>query len=191
VLPMFGKMLNVEKARLDKVLSSEKIRPLIIALGTGIGETFDLGKLRYHSIILLADADVDGAHIRTLLMTFFYRHMPALVENGHLFIAQPPLFRISTGKVTRYARDENERDQAIKDFKVKNLSIQRFKGLGEMNAEQLWETTMNPQTRTLLRADIEDAAEADMIFSTLMGEKVEPRRDFIKARARQVQNLDI
>jgi DNA gyrase subunit B len=191
VLPMFGKMLNVEKARLDKVLSSEKIRPLIIALGTGIGETFDLGKLRYHSIILLADADVDGAHIRTLLMTFFYRHMPALVENGHLFIAQPPLFRISTGKVTRYARDENERDQAIKEFKVKNLSIQRFKGLGEMNAEQLWETTMNPQTRTLLRADIEDAAEADMIFSTLMGEKVEPRRDFIKARARQVQNLDI
>jgi DNA gyrase subunit B len=191
VLPMFGKMLNVEKARLDKVLSSEKIRPLIIALGTGIGETFDLAKLRYHSIILLADADVDGAHIRTLLMTFFYRHMPALVENGHLFIAQPPLFRISTGKVTRYARDENERDQAIKDFKVKNLSIQRFKGLGEMNAEQLWETTMNPQTRTLLRADIEDPAEADMIFSTLMGEKVEPRRDFIKARARQVQNLDI
>jgi DNA gyrase subunit B len=191
VLPMFGKMLNVEKARLDKVLSSEKIRPLIIALGTGIGETFDIAKLRYHKIILLADADVDGAHIRTLLMTFFYRHMPALVENGHLYIAQPPLFRISTGKVTRYARDERERDSAARDLKVKNLSIQRFKGLGEMNAEQLWETTMNPATRTLLRADIEDAAEADVIFSTLMGEKVEPRRDFIKARARQVQNLDV
>jgi DNA gyrase subunit B len=191
VLPMFGKMLNVEKARLDKVLSSEKIRPLIIALGTGIGETFDITKLRYHKIILLADADVDGAHIRTLLMTFFYRHMPVLVENGHLFIAQPPLFRISTGKVTRYARDERERDRIARDMKVKNLSIQRFKGLGEMNAEQLWETTMNPATRTLLRADIEDAAEADMIFSTLMGEKVEPRRDFIKARARQVQNLDV
>ena len=191
VLPMFGKMLNVEKARLDKVLSSEKIRPLIIALGTGIGETFDIAKLRYHHIILLADADVDGAHIRTLLMTFFYRHMPALVENGHLFIAQPPLFRISTGKVTRYASDEKERDLAVKEFKSRNLSIQRFKGLGEMNADQLWETTMNPQTRTLLRADIEDAAEADMIFSTLMGEKVEPRRDFIKARARQVQNLDV
>ena len=191
VLPMFGKMLNVEKARLDKVLSSEKIRPLIIALGTGIGETFDIAKLRYHKIILLADADVDGAHIRTLLMTFFYRHMPELVENGHLFIAQPPLFRVSTGKVTGYARDERERDRIAKEFKVKNVSIQRFKGLGEMNAEQLWETTMNPQTRTLLRADVEDAAEADMIFSTLMGEKVEPRRDFIKARARQVQNLDV
>jgi DNA gyrase subunit B len=191
VLPMFGKMLNVEKARLDKVLSSEKIRPLIIALGTGIGETFDIAKLRYHKIILLADADVDGAHIRTLLMTFFYRHMPLLVENGHLYIAQPPLFRVSTGKVTGYARDERERDRIAKDFKVKNVSIQRFKGLGEMNAEQLWETTMNPQTRTLLRADVEDAAEADMIFSTLMGEKVEPRRDFIKARARQVQNLDV
>jgi DNA gyrase subunit B len=191
VLPMFGKMLNVEKARLDKVLSSEKIRPLIIALGTGIGETFDLTKLRYHKIILLADADVDGAHIRTLLMTFFYRQMPQLVEHEHLYIAQPPLFRVSTGKVTRYAHDERERDLVAKEFKSRNLSIQRFKGLGEMNAEQLWETTMNPATRTLLRADIDDAAEADMIFSTLMGEKVEPRRDFIKARARQVQNLDV
>ncbi|MDP8904191.1 MAG: DNA topoisomerase (ATP-hydrolyzing) subunit B [Chloroflexota bacterium] len=191
VLPMFGKMLNVEKARLDKVLSSEKIRPLIIALGTGIGETFDLSKLRYHRIILLADADVDGAHIRTLLMTFFYRHMPQVVENGHLYIAQPPLFRLSTGKVTRYAQDERERDRLLKEMKSRNVTIQRFKGLGEMNAEQLWETTMNPQTRTLLRADIEDAAEADRIFSTLMGEKVEPRRDFIKARARQVQNLDV
>jgi DNA gyrase subunit B len=191
VLPMFGKMLNVEKARLDKVLSSEKIRPLIIALGTGIGETFDLTKLRYHKIILLADADVDGAHIRTLLMTFFYRQMPQLVEHEHLYIAQPPLFRVSTGKVTRYAHDERERDLVAKEFKTRNLSIQRFKGLGEMNAEQLWETTMNPATRTLLRADIDDAAEADMIFSTLMGEKVEPRRDFIKARARQVQNLDV
>jgi DNA gyrase subunit B len=191
ILPMFGKMLNVEKARIDRVLSSEKIRPLIIALGTGIGETFDITKLRYHTIILLADADVDGAHIRTLLMTFFYRHMPQVIENGHLFIAQPPLFRVSTGKVTRYAHDEKDRDRIIKEMKSRNLNVQRFKGLGEMNAEQLWETTMNPQTRTLLRADIEDAAEADMMFSTLMGEKVEPRRDFIKARARQVQNLDI
>jgi DNA gyrase subunit B len=191
VLPMFGKMLNVEKARIDKVLSSEKIRPLIIALGTGIGETFDISKLRYHTIILLADADVDGAHIRTLLMTFFYRHMPQIIENGHLFIAQPPLYRISTGKVTRYAHDDRDRDRIVKEMKARNLTIQRFKGLGEMNAEQLWETTMSPQTRTLLRADIEDAAEADLIFSTLMGEKVEPRRDFIKARARQVQNLDV
>jgi DNA gyrase subunit B len=191
ILPMFGKMLNVEKARIDRVLSSEKIRPLIIALGTGIGETFDIAKLRYHTIILLADADVDGAHIRTLLLTFFYRHMPQVIENGHLYIAQPPLYRISTGKVTRYAQDDRERERIVKEMKARNLNIQRFKGLGEMNAEQLWETTMNPQTRTLLRADIEDAAEADMIFSALMGEKVEPRRDFIKARARQVQNLDV
>jgi DNA gyrase subunit B len=191
VLPMFGKMLNVEKARLDKVLSSEKIRPLIIALGAGIGETFDVAKLRYHKIILLADADVDGAHIRTLLMTFFYRHMPEVVENGYLYFAQPPLYRISTGKVTRYAHDDADRERVVKEFKAKNLNIQRFKGLGEMNAEQLWETTMSPATRTLLQAEIDDAAEADHMFSTLMGEKVEPRRDFIKARARQVQNLDV
>ncbi len=191
VLPMFGKMLNVEKARIDKVLSSEKIRPLIIALGAGIGETFDITKLRYHKVILLADADVDGAHIRTLLMTFFYRHMPEVVENGYLYFAQPPLYRISTGKVTRYAQDEKERERVVKDFKARNLNIQRFKGLGEMNADQLWDTTMNPGTRTLLQAEIDDAAEADRIFSTLMGEKVEPRRDFIKSRARQVQNLDV
>ncbi|CAN5813045.1 DNA topoisomerase (ATP-hydrolyzing) subunit B [soil metagenome] len=191
VLPMFGKMLNVEKARIDRVLGSEKIRPLIIALGAGIGETFDITKLRYHKVILLADADVDGAHIRTLLMTFFYRHMPEVIANGHLFFAQPPLYRISTGKVTRYARDEKDRERVAKEFKSRNLTIQRFKGLGEMNADQLWETTMSPASRTLLRADIEDAAEADRIFSTLMGEKVEPRRDFIKARARQVQNLDV
>ena len=193
VLPMFGKMLNVEKARLDRVLSSEKIRPLIIALGAGIGETFDIAKLRYHTIILLADADVDGAHIRTLLMTFFYRHMPEVVENGHLFIAQPPLYRISTGKVTRYAKDDADRERIVKEFKSRNLSIQRFKGLGEMNAEQLWETTMSPASRTLLRAEVDEegAGETDRIFSALMGEKVEPRRDFIKARARQVQNLDV
>ncbi len=191
ILPMFGKMLNVEKARLDKVLSSEKLRPLIIALGTGIGDTFDISKLRYHHVILLADADVDGAHIRTLLMTFFYRHMPQLVENGHLYIAQPPLYRVSTGKVTRYAQDERDRDAIVREMKVKNLTIQRFKGLGEMNAEQLWETTMNPATRTLLRAEIEDAATADQVFSTLMGEKVEPRKEFIKAEARKVKNLDV
>jgi len=195
VLPMFGKMLNVEKARLDKVLSSEKIRPLIIALGTGIGDTFDLAKLRYHRICLLSDADVDGAHISTLLLTFFYRHMPDIIEHGYLYLCQPPLYRLTTGKVTRYARDEKERDQILKemtrDGKVKNVTVQRFKGLGEMNPDQLWETTMNPDTRTLLRVDVGDAAEADDIFSTLMGERVEPRRDFIRAEARKVRNLDI
>ena len=191
ILPMFGKMLNVEKARLDKVLGSEKIRPLIIALGTGIGETFDVAKLRYHKIILLADADVDGAHIRTLLMTFFYRNMPDLVEGGHLYIAQPPLYRVSTGKVTRYARDERERDTIVKDMKVKNLTIQRFKGLGEMNADQLWDTTMNPESRTLLQVGVDDVGAADHAFTILMGEKVEPRRDWIKAEARKVQNLDV
>ena len=191
ILPMFGKMLNVEKARLDKVLSSEKIRPLIIALGTGIGETFDLAKLRYHKVILLADADVDGAHIRTLLMTFFYRNMPELVDGGHLYLAQPPLFRVSTGKVTRYARDERERDRIVREMKVKNLTVQRFKGLGEMNAEQLWDTTMNPDTRTLIQVDSTNMEGADHHFTVLMGEKVEPRRNWIKEQARQVQNLDV
>jgi DNA gyrase subunit B len=191
ILPMFGKMLNVEKARLDKVLSSEKIRPLIIALGGGIGEGFDLARIRYHRIILMSDADVDGAHIRTLLLTFFYRHMPTVIEAGYLYIAQPPLYRVSTGKVTRYAQSEKERDQIIKEFNVKNLSVQRFKGLGEMNADQLWETTMNPETRTLLRVDSENAAAADEIFTMLMGEKVGPRKDFIKAEARKVRNLDV
>jgi DNA gyrase subunit B len=194
VLPMFGKMLNVEKARLDRVLSSDKIRPLVIALGAGIGETFDLSKLRYHRICLLSDADVDGAHISTLLLTFFYRHMPQVIENGYLYICQPPLYRISTGKVTRYAANEKERDQAVKELsregKTKNVSVQRFKGLGEMNADQLWETTMNPETRTLLQVSVGDAAEADEIFSTLMGERVEPRRDFIRGEARKVRNLD-
>jgi DNA gyrase subunit B len=191
ILPLFGKMLNVEKARLDRVLSSEKIRPLIIALGTGIGETFDLSKLRYHKVILLADADVDGAHIRTLLMTFFYRNMLELVEAGHLYIAQPPLYRVSTGKLTRYAADEKERDRIIKEMKVKNLTVQRFKGLGEMNADQLWETTMNPATRSLLQVHPDNAAEADHMFTTLMGEKVGPRKDFIRAEATKVQNLDV
>ena len=191
VLPLRGKLLNVEKARLDKILASENVKPLIIALGAGIGEAFDISRLRYHRIIIMTDADVDGAHIRTLLLTFFYRHMRDIIENGYLYIAQPPLYRISTGKITRYAQTERERDQIIKELGTKNLTVQRFKGLGEMNADQLWETTMNPETRTLLRAEIEDAAEADRIFTMLMGERVEPRRDFIKAEARKVRNLDV
>ncbi len=194
ILPMFGKMLNVEKARLDRVLSSEKIRPLIIALGAGIegiGDSFDISKLRYHRIIIMTDADVDGAHIRTLLLTFFYRHMPQVIESGYLYIAQPPLYRISTGKVTKYAQSEKERDRIIKEFNVKNLSVQRFKGLGEMNADQLWQTTMNPESRTLLRVDSENAAAADEMFTMLMGENVAPRKDFIKTEARKVRNLDV
>ncbi len=191
ILPMRGKLLNVEKARLDRILGSENVRPLIVALGAGIGESLDLGKLRYHRIVLLSDADVDGAHIRTLLLTFFYRHLPAVIEQGYLYIAQPPLYRISTGKVTHYAADEKERDRIVRELKVKNPLIQRFKGLGEMNAEQLWETTMNPATRTLLQVGTEDAAEADEVFTTLMGERVAPRREFIRSEARRVRNLDV
>ena len=194
VLPLRGKVLNVEKARLDKIVASENVRPLIIALGAGIegiGDSFDLSKLRYHRVIIMTDADVDGAHIRTLLLTLFYRHMPQIIEAGYLYIAQPPLYRISTGKVTKYAQSEKDREKILKEFNSKNVSVQRFKGLGEMNADQLWETTMNPETRVLLRAEIEDAVEADAIFTMLMGEKVGPRKDFIKAEARKVQNLDI
>jgi DNA gyrase subunit B len=191
ILPMFGKVLNVEKARLDKVLSSEKIRPLIIALGGGIGEGFDLTKIRYHRIIIMTDADVDGAHIRTLLLTFFYRHLPEVIDAGYLYIAQPPLFRVSTGKVTRYASTEKDRDRIVKEMNVKNISVQRFKGLGEMNADQLWETTMNPETRTLLQVNSENVSAADEIFTKLMGEKVEPRKEFIKTEARKVRNLDV
>jgi DNA gyrase subunit B len=191
ILPLRGKLLNVEKARLDRIVSSENIRPLVIALGAGIGDSLDLAKLRYHRIIIMTDADVDGAHIRTLLLTFFFRHMPQVIENGYLFIAQPPLFRVSTGKVTHYAQSEVERDDIVKKMAVKNITVQRFKGLGEMNADQLWETTMNPETRTLLRAEVDDAAEADAIFTMLMGERVEPRKDFIKTEARKVQNLDV
>jgi DNA gyrase subunit B len=195
VLPLRGKVLNVEKARLDKIVASENVRPLIIALGAGIegigDDSFDLLKLRYHRIIIMTDADVDGAHIRTLLLTFFYRHMPKVIESGYLYIAQPPLYRVSTGKVTRYAHTDREKDRIVKELNVKNISVQRFKGLGEMNADQLWETTMNPETRVLLRAAIDDAGEADQVFTMLMGEKVEPRKDFIKAEARKVRNLDI
>jgi DNA gyrase subunit B len=191
ILPLRGKLLNVEKARLDKIVSSENIRPLVIALGAGIGDSLDLAKLRYQRIIIMTDADVDGAHIRTLLLTFFFRHMPQVIENGYLFIAQPPLFRVSTGKITHYAQSEAERDAIVKKLAVKNISVQRFKGLGEMNADQLWETTMNPETRTLLRAEVDDAAEADAVFTMLMGERVEPRKDFIKTEARKVQNLDV
>lgn len=194
IFPLRGKLLNVEKARIDKILGSDNIRTLIVALGAGIQDSsssFDLAKLRYHRVIIMTDADVDGAHIRTLLLTFFYRYMPAIIEAGYLYIAQPPLYRISTGKETKYASSEKERDTAVASFKTKNVNVQRFKGLGEMNAEQLWETAMNPENRVFLQARIEDAAAANEIFEMLMGERVEPRRDFIKAEARKVQNLDV
>lgn len=194
IFPLRGKLLNVEKARIDKILGSDNIRTLIVALGAGIQDSsssFDLAKLRYHRVIIMTDADVDGAHIRTLLLTFFYRYMPAIIEAGYLYIAQPPLYRVSTGKETKYASSEKERDEAVASFKAKNVNVQRFKGLGEMNAEQLWETAMNPENRVFLQARIEDAAVANEIFEMLMGERVEPRRDFIKAEARKVQNLDV
>ena len=191
ILPLRGKLLNVEKARLDRILSSENVKPLIIALGGGIGDSFDLARLRYHRIIIMTDADVDGAHIRTLLLTFFFRHMPEVINAGFLYIAQPPLYRLSTGKITKYAQTEKDRERVLKEFTSKNVSVQRFKGLGEMNADQLWDTTMNPESRTLLKVEVQDATEADRIFTMLMGERVEPRKDFIKTEARKVQNLDI
>ncbi|HCC00926.1 MAG TPA: DNA topoisomerase (ATP-hydrolyzing) subunit B [Ruminococcaceae bacterium] len=190
ILPLWGKMLNVEKARLDRVYSNEKLMPVVTALGTGIGEDFDLSKLRYGKIIIMADADVDGSHIRTLLLTFFFRFMRPLIEQGHVYIAQPPLYRISKGKQMRYVYLEEDRERVTAEFGGK-CDIQRYKGLGEMDPIQLWETTMNPQQRTILRVDMEDAAAADEIFTILMGDKVEPRREFIETNARYVQNLDV
>lgn len=190
ILPLWGKMLNVEKARLDKVYGNEKLTPVITALGAGIGEEFDTQKLRYDKVIIMADADVDGSHIRTLLLTFFFRFMRPLVELGHVYIAQPPLYRITKGKEHKYAYTDQERDEILASTEGKT-EIQRYKGLGEMDAEQLWETTMNPETRTMLRVELSDAQEADETFSILMGDKVEPRREFIETNAKYVQNLDI
>jgi DNA gyrase subunit B len=190
ILPLRGKILNVEKARLDKVLTSEEIRNLITALGTGIGERFEYERLRYHRIITMTDADVDGSHIRTLLLTFFYRHFPSLIDNGHVFMAQPPLYKLTRGKTTRWVYSDAERDRESKRMGGK-VEVSRFKGLGEMNADQLWETTMNPATRTLLRVDVEDAAAVNDIFEKLMGSDVEPRKKFITAHAKAVRNLDV
>ena len=189
ILPLWGKMLNVEKARLDKVYSNEKLLPVVMALGTGIGEDFDLSKLRYGKIIIMADADVDGSHIRTLLLTFFFRFMRPLVEEGHVYLAQPPLFRITKGKRHYYAFSDQQRDQIMAELGG-GYDIQRYKGLGEMDPEQLWETTMNPATRTMRRVEVEDALEADEVFTVLMGDKVEPRRDFIIKNAKEA-NWDV
>ncbi len=190
ILPLFGKILNVEKARPDKMLAHEAIRLMISALGTGIRETFDVGRLRYHKVIIMTDADVDGAHIRTLLLTFFFRNMPELIAGGYLYIAQPPLYRAQQGKDIRYLWNEAALDEYRKTKKT-NVHVQRFKGLGEMNADQLWETTMRPDTRMLLQVTVNDAAEADTIFYELMGDDVAPRRRFITAHASQVKNLDV
>lgn len=192
ILPLRGKILNVEKARLDRILSNMEIRAIITALGTGIGDDFDLSKARYHKIVIMTDADVDGAHIRTLLLTFFYRYMRKLIEAGYVYIAQPPLYKLERGKVIRYAQDEAERDAIIAEFgEGAKVNVSRYKGLGEMNAEQLWETTMDPNTRTMLQVRIEDGMKADLMFDTLMGDNVEPRREFIQQFARHVKDLDI
>ena len=191
ILPLRGKVLNVEKARLDKVYSNTSIIPIIQALGCGIGDDFDIEKLRYGKIIIMADADVDGSHIRILLLTFFFRHMRPLIEQGHVYLAQPPLYKVYKGKQLRYAFSEEEKNKAIEELGVKGVESERYKGLGEMDAEQLWETTMDPERRTLLKVTIEDALKCDEIFSVLMGDMVEPRREFITKNAKFVENLDI
>ena len=190
ILPLWGKMLNVEKARLDKVYSNEKLAPVITALGTGIGEDFDITKLRYHKVVLMADADVDGAHITTLLLTFFFRYMPELIEQGHIYLAQPPLFKVTKNKRSEYAYSDEQRDEIIAQMGG-DCDVQRYKGLGEMDPEQLWETTMDPEFRTMLRITIDDAQIASENFSILMGEEVEPRRLFIEQNAKFVKNLDV
>lgn len=192
ILPLRGKIINVEKARLDKILSNNEVRSMITAFGTGIGDDFDIEKARYHKIILMTDADVDGAHIRTLLLTFLYRYMRQIIESGYIYIAQPPLYKIQQGKKIQYAYNDRQMEEILSNLSaVPKPVIQRYKGLGEMNPDQLWETTMNPETRTLLQVNLQDAIEADETFETLMGEKVEPRRNFIQDNARYVKNLDI
>jgi len=191
ILPLRGKILNVERARLDKILTNQEIKSLIIALGTAISQDFDIEKLRYHRIIIMSDADVDGAHIRTLLLTLFFRYFREIVEKGFLYIAQPPLYKIQSGKTIEYAYTDADKEDIINELKGSNISIQRYKGLGEMNPNELWDTTMNPENRVLLRVKVEDAKEADHIFDTLMGKEVMPRKKFIQVHAKKVKNLDI
>ncbi len=193
ILPLWGKMLNVEKTRIDKVLANDKLLPIISTLGTSAGSTFDLKRLRYHKVIIMADADVDGSHIRTLLLTFFFRYMQELVEKGHMYIAMPPLYKIAVGKKTFYVHNDAERDKILKDYSKdsKQVNVQRYKGLGEMNPDQLWDTTMDPEQRSIVRITLEDVVEADGIFTTLMGDAVEPRRKFIEENALAVSNLDV
>jgi DNA gyrase subunit B len=193
ILPLRGKILNVEKARLTKILKNEEIRALITAIGAGIGEgeEFDINKARYHKIIIMTDADVDGSHIRTLLLTLFYRYMRQLIDTGYVYIAQPPLFKVKKGKVEFYVYNEEELTRKLAEMGRDGIALQRYKGLGEMNPQQLWETTMSPETRTMLKVTLEDAIKADEIFTVLMGDKVEPRREFIERHAKDVKNLDV
>ncbi|MCT4633321.1 MAG: DNA topoisomerase (ATP-hydrolyzing) subunit B [Firmicutes bacterium] len=192
ILPLKGKIMNVEKANFTRIFNSDEIRAMITAFGCGIGEEFDIEKLRYHKIVIMTDADVDGAHIRTLLLTFFFRYMRELIDNGYIYIAQPPLYKIKKAKQEFYAYSDEEMNSILEEIgRSKNVTIQRYKGLGEMNPEQLWETTMNPEQRTIIKVDIQDAVEADQIFTILMGEKVEPRREFIEENAKYVTNLDV
>lgn len=191
ILPLRGKILNVEKARLDRILNNEEIRTMITAMGTGVGNDFEIDKARYHRLIIMTDADIDGAHIRTLLLTFFYRFMTPLIEHGYVYIAQPPLYKVNKGKKEHYVYNDEELQKLLEKIGRENYGLKRFKGLGEMNPNQLWETTMNPETRTILQVSLEDAQKADEIFSVLMGDKVEPRREFIEAYAHTVRNLDI
>ncbi len=192
ILPLRGKILNVEQARLDRILGNNEIKALIIALGVGVGETFDPDKLRYNKIVIMTDADVDGAHIRTLLLTLFFRYFKPLIERGHLYIAQPPLYKVAQGRKMAYAYHDEEKEEIVKTMNPdQKISIQRYKGLGEMNPDQLWETTMDPERRSMLRVTIEDAERADKVFDTLMGSEVLPRKKFIQTHAKKVKNLDI
>ena len=191
ILPLRGKILNTEQARMDKLLANNEIKSLIVAIGTGINEIFDISKLRYHKVVIMTDADVDGAHIRTLLLTFFYRYFKPIIEGGFIYIAQPPLYRLSKGKDVWYVYSDEEKDKLIAEHGVESKNIQRYKGLGEMNPEQLWETTMNPQTRSLLQVTLEDAEKENSLFTILMGDEVAPRRRFIQTHAKSVSNLDI
>jgi len=194
ILPLKGKILNVERARLDKILAFNEIKSLIVALGTSIAQDFDIQKLRYHRIIIMTDADTDGAHIRTLLLTLFFRHFREVIEKGYLYIAQPPLYKIQAGKRIEYAYTEDDQKEILSSFKKEKggtVNIQRYKGLGEMNSDELWETTMNPENRTFLKVTVEDAKAADRIFDILMGKEVLPRKKFIQVHAKKVRNLDI
>ena len=191
ILPLRGKILNVERARLDKMLANKEVKSLIIALGTAISEDFNLENLRYHRIIIMTDADVDGSHIRTLLLTLFYRYFKPIMESGYIYIAQPPLYKIQHGKSLQYAYTEEQRDTMVKNLGGGSVNLQRYKGLGEMNSDELWETTMNPENRLLLQVQVEEAHEADKTFDILMGEEVEPRKKFIQTHAKSVKNLDV